>query len=56
LPFYDAVVAIEGGYTPFTAKIVASHQADVRAAVATAAWHAARARVDPSQIAYLDAQ
>ena len=53
---YDAVVAIEGGYKPFAAKIEASRGADVRAAAATAAWRAARARVDPSQIPYLDMQ
>jgi PAP2 superfamily len=53
---YDSAVAIEGGYSPFAAKIEASHWADVRAAVATAAWRAARARVDASQIPYLDMQ
>src|SRR3954447_6644649 len=53
---YDAVVAIEGGYTPFAAQIQARHSADVRAAVATAAWRAARARVDATQVSYLDMQ
>ena len=53
---YDAVVAIEGGYQPFAAAIPSASGANVRAAVATAAWRTARARVDSSQIAYLDAQ
>src|SRR4051794_25430205 len=47
---YDAVVAIEGGYTPFAAKIEVLHRANVRAAAATAAWRAARGRVDVTQI------
>jgi hypothetical protein len=54
---YDAVIAIEGGFKPFIANINSSpEQADVRVAVATAAWRAARSRVDPSQIPYLDTQ
>ena len=51
---YDAVVAIQGGYRPFAATISAPPDADVRAAVATAAylhdpvpaWTAASARSD----------
>jgi hypothetical protein len=43
LAMYDAAMAIEGGYQPFTA-------------VATAAYLTARARVLTSQFAYLDAQ
>src|SRR5947209_19010739 len=52
---YDAVMAIEGGgFKPFTGSINSSpEQADVRFAVATAAWRAARSRVDPSQVPYL---
>jgi hypothetical protein len=54
---YDAVMAIEGGFKPFTASIDSSpEQADVRVAAATAAWRTARSRVDPSQIPYLDTQ
>jgi hypothetical protein len=56
LAMYDAAMAIEGGYQPFTAAIEAPAGADVRAAVATAAYQTARARVLASQFAYLDAQ
>jgi PAP2 superfamily len=51
---YDSVVAIEGGYQPFTAAIPAPPGADVRAAVATAAYLTARARVAASQVPALD--
>jgi hypothetical protein len=56
LAVYDAVVAIEGGFRPYTATIKAPHGADVRAAVATAAYRAGRARVAASQTTYLDGQ
>jgi hypothetical protein len=56
LAVYDAVAAIKGEYRPFAVEIQADRQADVRAAVATAAYHTARARVAPSQVAYLDQQ
>jgi hypothetical protein len=56
LAMYDAVVAIEGGYQPYAAAIRAWPGADVRAAVATAAYLTARARVASSQIGYLDQQ
>ncbi|MEO8127125.1 MAG: hypothetical protein ABJF23_32865 [Bryobacteraceae bacterium] len=56
LAVYDAVVAIEGGFRPYTATIKAPPEADVRAAVATAAHRTARARVAASQTAYLDGQ
>ena len=56
LAVYDAVVAIEGGLDPYAAAIAAPSGADVRSAVATAAYRAARARVASSQFAYLDAQ
>ena len=56
LAVYDAVVAIEGGYAPFGAhkKQPPQPDADVRAAVATAAYLTARARVAASQFAFLD--
>jgi hypothetical protein len=56
LAVYDAVVAIEGGYQPFSAhkKQRLQPDADVKAAVATAAYLTARARVAASQFAYLD--
>ena len=56
LAVYDAVVAIEGGYKPYATRIKAPANADTRAAVATAAYRTARARVAASQVAYLDAQ
>jgi hypothetical protein len=56
LAVYDAAIAIEGGYEPFVAGIQAPPGADVRAAVATAAYKAARARVAVSRISYLDSQ
>jgi hypothetical protein len=56
LAVYDAAIAIEGGFRPFAAAIPAPRGANVRAAVATAAWRTARGRVDPSQFPYLDAQ
>ena len=56
LAVYDAVMAIEGGYEPFAGKIPVAGAADVRAAAATAAYATARARLDPSQHAYLDTQ
>jgi hypothetical protein len=54
LAVYDATVAIEGGYKPFFGSIQASVSADVRAAVATAAWRTARTRLAASQQPYLD--
>jgi hypothetical protein len=56
LAVYDATIAIEGGYRAYAAEIQAALGADVRAAVATAAYLTARARVAPSQVAYLDQQ
>jgi hypothetical protein len=55
LAVYDAVVAIEGGFEPYAARIQAPG-ADVRAAVATAAYRTARARVAASQTGFLDQQ
>jgi hypothetical protein len=56
LAVYNAAMAIEGGFQPYGSPTSAPHGADVRAAVATAAYRTARARVDPSQDAYLDSQ
>jgi hypothetical protein len=56
LAMYDAVMAIEGGYEPYARRIRAWPGSDVRAAVAAAAYLTARARVAPSQVAYLDQQ
>jgi membrane-associated phospholipid phosphatase len=54
LAVYDAVVAITGGYQPYNTAVPARPGADLRAAVATAAYRAARGRVAPSQVDYLD--
>ncbi len=54
LAVYDAVVAIEGGSRPFAAKIAARPGADVRAAVATAAYLTARPRIAAAHIAPFD--
>lgn len=54
LAVYDAVVAIEGEYAPYATEIAAPPGADVRAAVATAAYRTALGRVAASQYAYLD--
>jgi len=54
LAVYDAVVAVEGGYTPYATPVAAPDGADLAAAVATAAYKAARGRVAPSQFARLD--
>ena len=56
LAVYNATIAIKGGYQFYGSPISAPLGADVRAAVATAAYRTARARVDPSQAAYLDSQ
>ena len=56
LAVYDAAVSVEGGYRPFTSAVSSHPGADVRAAVATAAYVTARARVAASQVAYLDTQ
>lgn len=53
---YDATVAVEGGYTPYASTVRAVPGADVRVAVATAAYRAARPFVDPSRAAAFDAQ
>src|SRR5436190_24211829 len=42
LAMYDAAMAIEGGYAPFAINLSAPSGADVRAAVATAAYRTAR--------------
>jgi hypothetical protein len=53
LAMYDATVAIEGGYQPYAAALPPAPGADLRAAIATAAYRTARARVLPTQVAYL---
>ena len=54
LAVYDAVMAIEGGYRPYHTALKAPSDADLRAAVATAAYRAARGRVTQPEFAYLD--
>jgi hypothetical protein len=56
LAVYDAVAAIESGSEPYASAIEARTGADVDAAVATAAYRAARGRVAGSQFGYLDEQ
>lgn len=56
LAMYDATVAVKGGYRPYASGIPATPGADLRAAVATAAYRTARARVAGSQLPYLDQQ
>src|SRR5688500_17815308 len=47
-------MATEGGFEPFQTKLDAPDGADVRAAVATAAYRTAKGRVAASHHAYLD--
>lgn len=54
LAVHDAVMAIEGGHPLYGGAISAAQGADVRAAVATAAYRTTRARVVTSQLPYLD--
>lgn len=54
LAVYDAVVAIEGGSRPFATKIRVTGDADVRAAVATAAYRTARPRIAAANLAAFD--
>jgi hypothetical protein len=55
IAMYDAVVAIEGGYEPYTAPVIAPADADVTAAVATAAYRILHERF-PAQQESLDKQ
>lgn len=55
IAMYDAVVAIEGGYEPYTAPMIAPAGADVTAAVATAAYRVLHERF-PAQQTSLDSQ
>jgi hypothetical protein len=55
IAMYDAVVAIEGGYEPYTAPVTAPPGADVTAAVATAAYRILHERFRAQQ-ASLDIQ
>lgn len=54
LAIYDAVMMTDGGFEPFQTTLDAPDGADVRAAVATAAYRTAKGRVTASQHAYLD--
>ncbi|MBI4904300.1 MAG: vanadium-dependent haloperoxidase [Acidobacteria bacterium] len=56
IAMYDAAVAVAGDYTPFASTARARPGADIRAAVATAAYRAARPFVDPSRAAAFEAQ
>jgi len=56
LAMYDATVAVKGGYRPYAQAVPPAPGADLPAAVATAAYRTARARVAASQLAYLDQQ
>jgi hypothetical protein len=56
LAVYDAVMAIEGGYRPYVATLPPAPGADVRAAIATAAYRTARPRLAASQQPTLDQQ
>jgi hypothetical protein len=56
LAVYDAAVAVEGGFQPYVAEIRRLPYADARAAVATAAYRTARARIAASQVGWLDQQ
>ena len=55
IAMYDAAVAIEGGYRPYTAPVTAPAGADLTAAVATAAFRVLHERF-PSQQASLQTQ
>jgi PAP2 superfamily protein len=54
LAVYDAVVAIEGGSRPFATKIRVTGDADVRAAIATAAYRTARPRLAAANLPAFD--
>lgn len=56
LAMYDAMVSIRGGYRAYVDRVPAEADADLSAAVATAAYLTARGRVLASQIPYLDQQ
>jgi len=54
LAIYDAAVAVEGRFEPYIRGISRQPDADIRAAVAAAAWRTARARLDSPQVSLLD--
>ncbi len=56
IAIYDAAVAVEGGYRPYASTVRALPGADIRAAVATAAYRTARPFVDPARAAAFEAQ
>jgi hypothetical protein len=49
IAMYDAAIAIEGGYRPYTAPIAAPAGSDLTAAVATAAFRVLHERFPPQQ-------
>ncbi len=53
LAMYDAAIAIEGGYEPYGAEVIAPLGADTNAAVATAVYRVLRERVT-GQASFLD--
>jgi hypothetical protein len=55
IAMYDAAVAIEGGYRPYTAPVIAPVDADLTAAVATAAFRVLHERF-PSRQAYVQTE
>lgn len=55
IAMYDAAVAIEGGYRPYTAPVAAPAGADVTAAVATAAFRVLHERF-PTRQAYVQSE
>ena len=54
LAVYDAVVAVDGGSRPFAARIAAKPGADLRAAVATAAYLTVRPCIAGAHLTTLD--
>src|SRR4030095_8324690 len=50
----DAVAALDGGSRPFAARITARPEADVCAAVATAAYLTGRPRIDGAHVPTFD--
>lgn len=56
LAMYDAAVSVQGGYSPYSSVVRAPAGTDIRAAVATAAYRAARPYVDPAQARAFETQ
>jgi hypothetical protein len=53
---YDAAMTVSGSYKPFTGEVTLQPGADLRAAVATAAYHVTRTLVSGPPAAALDSQ